>query len=181
MGRWFSKSCLLRSKQPAGCTGWGVSLSSKQREGALPTTDVLHFSTRPVGGVQTGFRFHLPPCLDTPVQHTKSKLYLAALPRKTGEPHAHWPVQAHAHRTHWPRTAAQSWLAAGRHRPHRVTFCLLLAPLEQSVALRAAVLPGQGGQRVSSFHTEFALWPQAPAGRAQQSGASKAQGRGSAQ
>lgn len=37
--------------------------------------------------------------------------------------------------------------------PYRVTFRLLLAPLQQSVALGAAVFPGQGGQGVSSFHT----------------------------
>lgn len=63
----------------------------------------------------------------------------------------------------------------------RVTFRLLLAPLQQSVALGAAVFPGQGGQGVSSFHTEFALRLPAPGGGAQQSRAPEAQRRGSAQ
>lgn len=63
----------------------------------------------------------------------------------------------------------------------RIAFCLLLAPFQESIALGAAIFPGQGSQRVSPFHTEFTLWFQAPSGSTQQPSVPEAQRRGSAQ
>lgn len=45
---------------------------------------------------------------------------------------------------------AEIWLPSVSYR---ITFRLLLAPLQQCVALGATIFPSQGCQRVSSFHT----------------------------
>lgn len=145
-GKMIPRKLCLRSERPAGCCWWGY-LSSEQRGGALPQD--MQFCTSGGGWSADWLPPHRPLSGNLWDAHNSNP----------GTPdgwqcHAHWPRRAQEYTEHTlPWTASAR--AAGKQvdTPYRVAFCLLLAPFQQSIALRAAVLPGQRSQRVSSFHT----------------------------
>ena len=84
---------------------------------------------------------------------SQSRLFAAALPGRTELTPTGTQARPGQYTCRTQAAARPSLLDADGPRPYRVALCLPLTPPEESVALGAAVFPGQGRQGVSSFHT----------------------------